>query len=471
MYRPDCAASAVAVTAAVAPVAAIPAPVRLARAELHASVTDPLLGAMSFLNEIMDRYPQAISFAPGAPYAGFFDEVDVAGALARYERHLAQDLGLNPQQIRKRLYQYGPSRGQINGLLAEALRQDEDIQVAPESLVVTVGCQEAMLLALRALCATANDVLAIVNPCFVGIAGAARLLDVATVAVDETEDGIDWDGLLAACRHARAQGKRVRALYVAPDFSNPSGAILDLASRHRLLALAAQEDFLLLEDNAYAFTALPGGALPSLKALDLGKRVVYLGTCAKICMPGVRIGYVVADQPVVDVDGGVRLLADELAAIKSMVTVNTSPICQAIFAGMLLEHGGSLARMSRHKGALYQRNLGLLLAALERHAGDLAGAGGVRWNVPAGGFFVRVQLPVPADAALLEVCAGEYGVLWTPMRHFFLHGGGQRQLRLSCSYLTPEQIDEGARRLGRFLRDPRVQAGARQGAAGARRAA
>jgi len=432
-------------------------PVLLQRTQLHACLGDPLLGAMSFLNEIMDRHPKAISFAPGAPHAEFFEEVDVPRALERYARHLEREHGMDQRQIDKQLYQYGPSRGQINGLLAEALRRDEGIDVAPDALVVTVGCQEAMLLVLRALCAGADDLLAIVNPCFVGIGGAARVLDIGTVAIEESDDGIDWNGLEAACAAARKQGRRIRALYVAPDFSNPSGAILDLAGRHRLLALAAREDFLILEDNAYAFTALPGSALPTLKALDRSARVVYLGTCAKICMPGVRIGYAVADQRVAAADGTIRLLADELAAIKSMITVNTSPICQAIFAGILLEHGGSLAQLGRSKAALYQRNLGLLLAGLERHAGALAADGTISWNAPAGGFFVRMRLPVAADSALLERCAADYGVLWTPMSHFFLDGGGLRQLRLSCSYLTPEQIDEGARRLARFLRDPQVR--------------
>ena len=74
--------------------------VRLARADLHASLSDPLMGAMSFLNEVMERYPQAISFAPGAPFAGFFDTLDVPRALERYARYLAEEHGLNQDQIR-----------------------------------------------------------------------------------------------------------------------------------------------------------------------------------------------------------------------------------------------------------------------------------------------------------------------------------------------------------------------------------
>lgn len=439
--------------------------VTLERAALHASVSDTALDSISFLNEVMDRFPQAISFAPGAPYAGLFDDLDVGRYIDRYTDYLATVKGRTPAQIRKQLYQYGPSRGIINELIADALRRDEGMLVEPQAVVVTVGCQEALLLVLRALCATSDDLLAVVNPCFAGIAGAASVLGAPIVPIDEGQglDGwsanLDFDQLEAACANARAHGKRIGALYVAPDFSNPSGTVLDLASRLRLLALAEREDFLLLEDNAYGFTAAPGCALPTLKSLDQRQRVIYFGTCAKICMPGVRVGFVVADQAVRDQSGKTRLLADELASLKSMVTVNTSPICQAIVGGMLLEHDGSLAMLSKDKGALYRRNLALLLEALERHVGRNGDpAHGVHWNVPAGGFFVRMRLPVVADAALLNLCAERYGVLWTPMSYFHLNDAGNRQLRLSCSYLTPEQIDTGVRRLAAFLHGEHVGA-------------
>lgn len=431
---------------------------KLDRSTLHSSLSDPLLDSINFLNEIIGRFPKAISFAPGAPFAGFFDEINIARYIDVYSNYLAKEKKFSPAQIRKHLYQYGPSQGQINELIADSLRIDEDIRVQPDGIVITVGCQEAILLVLRALCVSSNDLLAIVNPCFVGISGAARVLDVNMVAINETEGGIDWEQLTRACHVARAQGKRIRALYVAPDFSNPSGTILDLESRHRLLALADQEDFLLLEDNVYGFTAAPGTALPTLKALDQRNRVIYFGTCAKTCMPGVRLGFVVAEQVVEDAQGKTRLLAQELATLKSMVTVNTSPICQAIVGGMLLEHGGSLASLSRDKSDLYRRNLTLLLEALERHLRSENGpAINVHWNVPKGGFFVRMRLGVPANVALLNLSAAKYGVLWTPMSYFHLSDAGNYEIRLSCSYLTPEEIDEGVLRLARFLHDVHSQ--------------
>ncbi|AXE28208.1 PLP-dependent aminotransferase family protein (plasmid) [Streptomyces globosus] len=436
----------------------------LPRDVLHASLQDPVLESIGFLNEIMGRYPDALSFAPGAPHPAPYEGLDTARYLDRFTAHAAAS-GLGPERAARLLYEYGPARGLINGIVADALRRDQGIDADPDALVITVGAQEAMFLVLRALIASPGDVLAVSDPCFVGITSAASLLGAAVVPVPEDADGLDVGALAEACRAARRSGRRIRACYVAPDYANPGGTRMAAGRRPRLLELAAQEDFLVLEDNAYGFTAPPGAELPALKALDGGRRVVHIGTFAKVCFPGARVGYVVADQSVSTAGAAAVPLAAELARLKTAVTVNTSPVCQALIAGMLLEHGGSLAELSRARSALYRRNLARLLRALDRE-GAAGLPEGVEWNRPGGGFFVRMRLPVPADAGLLEVSAAGYGVLWTPMAPFHPGGGGTRTLRLSCSYLEPEEIDEGVRRLGAFLREharPRSGAGARPG--------
>lgn len=424
------------------------APPAIDAATLHAALDDPVLGSLGFLNEVMGRYPEAISFAPGAPHLLHLDALELGRYVERYVEHLCRARGIDARRARRLLYEYGPSRGLINDLVADALHRDHAIAVPPEAVVVTVGAQEALLVALRALCRTGSDLLAVADPCYVGVVGAARLLDIGVVAVADTGHGPDIDALHAACGAARAAGRRVRALYVAPDFANPGGGVVDLPTRRRLLAAAECEDLYLIEDSAYGFTAA-SGAPPPLKALDDDARVLYVGTFAKVCLPGARVGFVVADQRVAGRPAalGRRLLADELAAVKSMVTVNTSPICQAVIGGMLLAHGGSLAALGRRRAPLYRRNLRLLLQALDRHAPP-----SVTWNRPSGGFFVRVRLPVPADIALLERSAAEYGVVWTPMAPFHVGDGGANELRLSCSYLDPNQIEDGAVRLARLFR-------------------
>lgn len=132
-----------------------PAVEPLALSGLHASLSDPLLDAMTFLNEVTTRYPGAVSFAPGRPYEGFFEPEDVHGHLDAYLDHLAAR-GLDRDAVRTTLFQYGPTKGVIADLVARTLANDEGLIVAPESLVLTVGAQEGMLLTLRALCSQAR---------------------------------------------------------------------------------------------------------------------------------------------------------------------------------------------------------------------------------------------------------------------------------------------------------------------------
>jgi len=425
----------------------------LVRAELHASVTDPVSASMNFLNEIAERYPDAISLAAGRPYDGFLDPADVPRFLESFTGHL-RARGRTERQIAMATMQYGRTNGILGDLIARMLATDEGIEVPERAIAVTAGCQEAMVIVLRALCQGPEDVILAASPCYVGITGAARILDVDVVPVPEGPDGLDPDDVRRVAAGVRASGRRPRALYLVPDFANPSGACLSVERRHALLDAAADADLLILEDDPYGLFGIDDRPRPKLKALDTDRRVIYLGSFAKSGFPGARIGYLVADQDVVDADGTVTMLADELSTIKSMLTVNTSPISQAAIGGMLVEAGCSLRAMNQDRILFYRNNLRVLDAALERHfpAADRA-ARGIRWSAPAGGFFVVVDVPVIADVKLLERSAQDYGVLWTPMGFFYGDGGGTHAIRLSCSALPPDRVEEGVARLARLLAD------------------
>ena len=426
----------------------------LALGELHSSLADPLLESMTFLNEVTSRYPDAVSFAPGRPYEGFFEPEHVQEYLDAYLDHL-RARGLGRDEVRTTLFQYGPTKGIVNQLVARTLANDEGLLVAPEALVLTVGAQEAMLLVLRALCATPDDVLLVSSPCYVGVTGAARLLDLSTLPVPEgPQGGPDPDAVVAAARAVRARGQRPRALYVVPDFANPSGTSMPVPARAALLEAAAAEGLLVIEDNPYGFFARSPGERPTLKALDRRRQVVYLGSFAKTCFPGARLGYVVADQEVEAADGRRTLLADELAKLKSMTTVNTPALSQAVIGGMLLRCNFQLRKANADATAFYAAGMSTLLDELALHFPEpLRTALGVDWNQPEGGFFAVLTVPFPADEAAMERCARGYGVLWTPMAPFYPGGGGERRLRLSCSSLTQDQITAGLARLAQFIKD------------------
>lgn len=410
--------------------------------ELHSSLSDDDLRSMNFLNEVALRYPDAVSFASGRPVDDHFGAADV---------HRWLDLFLEQDGVSARtLFQYGPTKGLIAGHIARQLRADEDIDADTAAIVVTVGAQEGMHLVLRALRRDDRDAVLAVAPTYVGLLGAARTMDLPVFTVADGEGGVDLDDLDATVRRARDKGLRPRACYVMPDFANPSGRSMDVPTRRRLLDAARDHGLLLIEDNPYGFF---GPRRPTLKAIDRDRRVVYLGTFAKTVLPGARVGYVVADQQVSDLDGQVTLLADELAKLKSVVTVNTSPLAQAVIGGCLIEAGHRLRPANAPQAAAYRENLSRMLDGLARRFAGPPFAGRVAWNTPEGGFFIVLDLPFLVDDALLEQAARDHGVLFTPMSYFLRDSRTATQMRLSFSRLTSDELHTGLDRLAALLTD------------------
>ncbi|OQD51810.1 GntR family transcriptional regulator [Streptomyces phaeoluteigriseus] len=436
-----------------------PAPIRLSLTDLHESVDDPALTSMTLLNELAGRYPEAISFSAGRPFEGFYDVDDLSRHLTTFRGYLEDEIGLPMEQVRRTFFQYGRTKGFIHELIARQLEVDEGLTVDPESIVVTTGCQEAMVLLLRALVRDERDVILAATPNYVGFIGAARVAGAPLRSVREDEGGIDLEDLERQIAAARREGLRPRACYVVPDFANPSGATMALADRIALLELARREQVLVIEDNPYSVFCAGDSRLPMLKALDEHRQVIHLGSFAKSAFAGARVGYVIADQPVTS-DGASSaapvLLADHLAKLKSMVTLNTSTVAQAVIGGYLIENGCSLTRATAREAEVYRRNLAATLDSLNSVFAPMPGMPhGVSWNAPTGGMFVVITLPFPADDDMLEYSASKFGVLWTPMYHFYAGTSGFHQARLSFSVLTPEQITLGVERLGKLVQDQR----------------
>ncbi len=404
------------------------------------SIEAEIFGAIGFLNEVMTRYPRAISFAPGAP---LLEGISRERLIAAVDWVVGRSNSEAPAW--DSLFQYGPSQGIINAALARALSATGALTVGESDITITVGAQEGFILVLRALELHRSGTLGIVAPAFAGIRGAATFLGARTVDVVEGPAGVTAADLEAACAQAAALGRPLRALYVAPDFANPSGTVIPRAARLELLRTARERQVLLIEDTTYGFT--DPDVPPCLKALDEHGVVIQIGTFSKVCLPGVRVGYVVADQP-----WHGSTLATWLATLKNTTTVNTSPLSQAMVAGLVLSDPGALAERERLLAQSYRAKRNLLLTALDDEFPDATELG-LSWNRPTGGFFVVMQTRRDLDHAALQRCAAHHRVLWTPMRDFYAGRGGDKKLRLSCSHVPADQIREGVRRLGGFLRE------------------
>jgi (S)-3,5-dihydroxyphenylglycine transaminase len=263
------------------------------------------------------------------------------------------------------------------------------------------------------------------------------------------------DAFAHGIEQIRDQGKNPRALYVIPDFNNPLGTSMSLDERWRLLDLARKNEILIVEDNAYGMFAYDTEPAPTLKSLDREGVVIYLGTFSKILFPGLRIGFLVADQEVEAAEPTTTCsLAQELSKVKSLTSVTTSPLLQAIVGGILLNANCSLRAMMQAKVEFYRANRDMMLACLEQHFNsDPVLAGAVSWNYPGGGFFLTVTLPFTFTEDMVRMCAEQYGVICCPMSFFSLLEGHENQIRLSFSYVSKDQIERGIFQLWKFVHD------------------
>ncbi|MDJ0835358.1 MAG: PLP-dependent aminotransferase family protein [Acidobacteriota bacterium] len=405
------------------------------------------LNAMNFLNEIVMRYPKAVSFAPGRPVEELFNVHGHLREVSLFASWYGQRTRRTTNDALNSLGNYGRTNGVLGDLLAQHLKVDENIEADPEAVMVTSGCQEGMAIAMSGLFDPAHDVLLISDPTYIGITGLAGILGIEMEPLPFDEEGFDPQVLRTAAAKVKARGKNPRAAYLIPDYNNPLGTSMPLETRRRVLEIAAELDLLLLEDNPYGMFSFDEQPMPTLKSMDREKRVIYMGTFSKTLFPGLRLGYMVADQETADG----HLLADELSKVKSFISVNTSGILQAVVGGVLLRTGGSLRKEIEPKLAFYKKNRDTMLAELEKQLGQDVLNGAVHWNRPAGGYFLTVTLPFDLTPERLDICAGEYGVIVCPMSLFSLAGGHERQIRLSFSYVHPEDIVEGITRLARFI--------------------
>ena len=248
---------------------------------------------------------------------------------------------------------------------------------------------------------------------------AARGVDVTAVAMDD--EGLDLDALA----HALEDGPKPAFLYTIPTFQNPSGRTLSTERRERLVELARTRDLLVLEDDPYGLVRFDGEAPPTLFDLNGGERVVYSSSFSKTIAPGLRVGYFVLPAA----------LDAELEAIAVSTYITPVLLGQAtVFE--FLRRGNFEPNLERVRALLGARR-DAMLDALDS---ELPSAS---WSRPQGGYFVWLELPgdVPDVPGLALVPGTDFG-------------GGRNSARLAFSYVSPDEIREGVRRLAAAVAAP-----------------
>jgi len=387
----------------------------------------------------LTEQPDIISFGGGLPAPETFPHEEMAEIAAELIR-----------ENYKNVLQYGLTEG--SKTLRQAVRDwltPQGIDVAIDELLITTASQQALDLLCKAFI-DPGDVVFCGLPTYLGAVQAFTLFQIDKIGIPLDDDGMDLDELGRRIDSAKEAGKTLKAVYVIPDFQNPSGITMSLEKRKRLLEIARREDLLIFEDNPYGYLRFAGEPIPSIYSLDDEGRVILLLTFSKTLCAGLRLAAVLARGD----------LMDALVRVKQATDLCTSKLTQHLAAQYILRYG--LEDHLKQIRPIYREKRDAMIAALERYMPEDAG---ITWTEPEGGLFVWMRVPEGIDTTDMLRDAIAHKVAYLPGTTAYVDGSGKNTLRLSFSLVTPEVIDEGIRRLAGVVK---AAIEAKQVAAGAR---
>ncbi|MDE3113771.1 MAG: PLP-dependent aminotransferase family protein [Chloroflexota bacterium] len=357
-----------------------------------------------------------VSFAAGSP-------APEALALARVEELVTDVLARDGVSA----LNYGTTEGEaeLREIIAVDARR-RGIDASADDVIVTTGALQAIDLVCRVFLQP-GDVVVAESPAFANALSAFRNHGAVVLEVPTDENGID---VAAAARAIRRAPTPPKLFFVVPNFQNPTGATLSEERRDALLALASSVGAVVVEDDPYGRLRYRGEDLVPIAARSR-ERVVHLGSFSKVFLPGIRVGWAVADPVTVR----------RMSAAKQTMDSSTSTLSQRLVVAFY-RRGGVPAHIASLR-SLYKEKQDAARRALTR---EFAGTS-ARWSDPDGGFYFWMETGVDArrflDAALEE------GVAFVPGDAFTTTGGFRDALRFSYCAPTSDRIGEGVRRLRR----------------------
>ncbi|MCC8192688.1 MAG: PLP-dependent aminotransferase family protein [Ruminococcus sp.] len=367
--------------------------------------------------------PEVVSFAAGnpAPEAFPVDEI----------KRISNDVLENDPIL---ALQYSVTEGYtpLRDTLKKRLAKDNCFDSDTDELVIMSGAQQANELAAKVLC-NEGDTIVCEAPSFVGSLNAFKSYNVDLVGVEFEEDGINLEKLEEVLKT-----KRVKLIYLIPNFQNPTGLTMSYDKRVKVLELAKKYDAVILEDNPYGDLRFDGENIPSIKSMDDDGRVIYSGTFSKILAPAIRVGYSSAPKEIVS----------KMIVCKQVADVHTNMWGQVIADRFLNE-----CDIDKHFASLqeiYRKKCGLMLSCLEKNFSSK-----VKYTRPQGGLFIWCTLPEGYD--MMTFCkraVEEYKVAVVPGTAFLVSEEEKTSsFRINFSTPTDEQIIKGCELIGALSKE------------------
>ncbi len=367
----------------------------------------------------LTQQPDIISFAGGLPAPDLFP----IKAMQTISQEVLETMGVQALQYNP-TEGYDPLRDQIIARMKKS-----GIDLCRDEVLVTAGSQQGLDFSGK-IFLDKDDIVLCESPSYLGAINAFRAYECQFREIETDHQGM----VLSDLERVLGTEKNVKMIYVIPDFQNPSGRTWSLERRQGLIKIANQYNVIVLEDNPYGELRYDGEAMPSIKSLDTEGRVVYLGTFSKTFCPGLRIGWVAANEP----------LISKYVMVKQGADLQTNSMSQRELSLFIEKYDfdGHINNLI----ALYRERRDVMIAAMTKYFPKEA-----VFEVPQGGLFIWVSLPQSIDTKALMHEAVAQKVAYVPGDSFFPNAAIMNTMRLNFSNMCPEKIEEGIERLGRLL--------------------
>ena len=327
-------------------------------------------------------------------------------------------------------FQYGATQGVPE--LREAVAKRYDVPV--ERVQITSSSQQGIDVCTRVL-VNPGDVILTSSPSYLGALQSFRSYRADIRGVAHKEDLTEFKASYeAVISQVLGEGKKIKFLYMIPDFQNPSGESLTLEERQMLVELAEKHDFLIVEDSPYRELRYEGEHIPTMYSLS-PDRVIHLGSFSKIFAPGFRLGWAIAHPEILD----------KIYVCKQSLDL-CPPIMDQYVAAEFLASGRLDENLAKSV-ALYKGKRDLLLSLLQEHMPQ-----GVKWTHPEGGLFLFLTMPEGFEAVKFYDRALDAGVAYVAGEFFHPDGSGKNTMRLNFSFMTEDKIRAGIKLLADLLK-------------------
>lgn len=366
--------------------------------------------------------PKIISFAGGLPAPELFPVKEMQAAVDQVFTQEGQEA-----------MQYGAAKGvtALRELILEHVKKKEGVTGQLDNVMVTTGSEQVLDLVGKAFVDPGDTVL-VEQPTYLCALDVFKSYGAKFVGVDMDEQGMKMDSLEEALQ-AHPETKLV---YTVPNFQNPTGRTMVVERRQKLAELAEKYDVYVLEDNPYGEIRFAGHHVPAVKSFDKSGHVFYMSTFSKTLAPGFRLGWVVADQDVVN----------KLTVLKQSADLHTDNLAQYAVVEFL-KHNDLDAHV-KEISALYGKRKQLMADGIKQYF-----PAGVKYTDPEGGMFLWVEVPGVDDTVELFKECLNHNVAFVPGDPFFAGQPQPGAFRLNYSNAQEDQIKVGMKQLGEALQE------------------